>query len=296
MVATSSYGDIGDMTAREAVGAGLLEMGPGCRVSAYALFRPADDLGEVRPVVLGPAVAVGAFSVVHGGTTVGAGCRIEDRCVVGQPERGYAVRRHFTGGGGQITLAAGCVVRAGAVVYAGVTLGEQVKIGHQTVIRSEVQVGAHSVLGHTLTIERGVRIGARVRCSPGSHITSETVLADGVFLGAGVRTVNDNGLDWQVGGGTAPLTPPWFDEGARVGSGAVILGGVRIGAHALVGAGAVVTRDVAPGTVVVGNPASPRTSTRHARTAPASTAPTSTARASTPRLGSSVATPQIPGR
>lgn len=277
--------DVEDMTAHEAIEAGLLTIGTGCRVSDYALFRPVDDVGEVRPIVLGPAAAVGAFSIMHGGTTLGAGCRVEDHCVVGQPERGYAVRQHFTGAGGQTTLAAGCVVRAGAVLYAGVHLGERVMIGHQTVVRSHVRVGAHTVLGHTMTIERAARIGTRVRCSPGSHITSETVLADGVFLGAGVRTINDNGLDWQVGGGSAPLTPPRFDEGARVGSGAVILGGIRVGAHALVGAGAVVTRDVAPDTVVVGNPATPRPRTPRpgASTTTTSTTNTGTATARTDR-------------
>jgi acetyltransferase-like isoleucine patch superfamily enzyme len=247
-----------DMTANEAIEAGVLLLGPGCRVSDFALFRPADDLGAVRSIVLAARVVVGAFTIVHGGTVLGEGCRIEDHCVVGQPERGYAVRQHFAGEGAPTSLGDGSVLRAGAVVYAGTQLGGQVMIGHQTVVRSHVRVGAHSVLGHTMTIERNVRIGERVRCSPGSHITSDTVLADGVFLGAGVRTINDNGLDWKVGGGTAPLTPPRFDEGARVGSGAVILGGVRVGAHALVGAGAVVTRDVKPGAMVVGNPAAPR--------------------------------------
>lgn len=247
-----------DLTAAEMAAVGLLTTGPGCVISEFALFRPADHLGELRPVVLGAGARIGAFAIVHGGTELGEQARVEDRVIVGQPELGYAVREQHPGMGAPTVLDSESVVRAGAVLYAGVRLGARTAVGHQTVVRSHVTVGADTLLGHTMTIERGCRIGARVRCSPGSHITSDTVIGDDVFLGAGVRTINDNGLDWRVGGGQAPLTPPRFDDGCRVGSGSVVLGGVRVGARALVGAGSVVTRAVAPDTVVFGNPAAPR--------------------------------------
>jgi acetyltransferase-like isoleucine patch superfamily enzyme len=104
-------------------------------------------------------------------------------------------------------------------------------------------------------VERSSALGARVRCSPGGHITSSCVLADRVFLGAGVRTVNDRELIWGDPDRVPELVPPQFDHGARVGSGSVILAGVTIGAEALVGAGSVVTRDVPAGAVAYGVPA-----------------------------------------
>ena len=64
-------------------------------------------------------------------------------------------------------------------------------IGHHTLLRSFVTVGTETQLGHNLTVERATQIGSLVRCSPGSHITSSCILEDRVFLGAGVRTVND---------------------------------------------------------------------------------------------------------
>ncbi len=67
------------------------------------------------------------------------------------------------------------------------------------------------------------------------------MLADRVFLGAGVRTVNDQEMTWRDPGREPELVPPEFEHGARVGSGSVILAGVTIGEHALVGAGSVVT-------------------------------------------------------
>ena len=87
-----------------------------------------------------------------------------------------------------------------AVIYAGVQAGADTVIGHHTLLRSFVTVGEDTQLGHNLTIERAARIGDGVRCSPGSHITSSCVLADRVFLGAGVRTVNDRELIWRETG------------------------------------------------------------------------------------------------
>jgi acetyltransferase-like isoleucine patch superfamily enzyme len=247
-----------DLTMAQIISCGLLIAGSQCVVSNFAVFRPVDQLGVTRPVVLGDAATIGAFAVIHGGSEICDGVVVEDHTVVGQPEFGYAVREQHLGAGARTILGRQSVIRAGAIVYAGVQIGERSSVGHQSVVRSHVIVGDDSQLGHTLTIERRSQIGARARCSPGSHITAETVLGDDVFLGAGVRTINDNRLDWQVGGSTAPLTAPRFEDGCRVGSGAVILGGIQIGARALVGAGSVVTRDVTPDTVVYGNPARPQ--------------------------------------
>ena len=246
-----------ELTVHEAITAGALILDPTAQVSRSAIIRPADELGVTRAIVLGAGVTIGAFTVLHGGVTVGNHTRVEDRCILGQPEHGYALRHIASGAGDATTLGAEVVVRAGAILYAGVHLQDRSSVGHCTVLRTGVQVGTDSQLGHLMTVERGVRVGARVRCSPGSHLTAHVEIGDDAFIGAGVRTINDNGLDWEPGGGSEPLTPPRFRDGARVGSGAVILGGVHIGDHALVGAGAVVTRDVPAATTVVGNPAKP---------------------------------------
>jgi acetyltransferase-like isoleucine patch superfamily enzyme len=246
-----------ELTVTEALAVGLLITAPTAHLSRLAVVCPTDDLGDTRPVTIGPDAVVGPGAVLHGGTTVAARARVESHAVLGQPERGYALRRHHHGEGASTTIGARAVVRAGAILYAGVQLGDDAAVGHNSVLRSHVQVGAQTSLGHLMTIERQVRIGDRVRCSPGSHLTAETVLEDEVFLGAGVRTINDKVLSWRPGGAAEPLAPPHFAHGARVGSGAVILGGIRIGVRALVGAGAVVTRDVDGGVVVVGNPARP---------------------------------------
>ncbi|MEV0108112.1 hypothetical protein AB0H42_17500 [Nocardia sp. NPDC050799] len=141
------------------------------------------------------------------------------------------------------------------MVYAESGIGSGTVIGHHTLLRTGVFVGNDTQLGHHLCIERASRIGSQVRCSPGSHITSSTRLADRVFLGAGVRTIDDKTLTWRDPHRQPILLAPRFDTGAKVGTGSVILAGVTIGADALVGAGSLVTRDIPPRALAYGHPA-----------------------------------------
>jgi acetyltransferase-like isoleucine patch superfamily enzyme len=109
-------------------------------------------------------------------------------------------------------------------------------------------------------VQRGASIGANCKIQSHTFVCDGVTIEDEVFVGHGVMFVNDKrpraanadgGLkgeaDWE-------LLPIIVRRGASLGSGAVILGGIEIGADALVGAGAVVTRDVAPGLVVAGVP------------------------------------------
>ena len=88
-------------------------------------------------------------------------------------------------------------------------------------------------------------------------------IEDEVFVGHGVTFVNDKHPRATTDGGELQSEDDWelletvVERGATIGSGATVLGGVRVGRGATVGAGAVVTRDVAAGSTVAGNPARP---------------------------------------
>jgi UDP-2-acetamido-3-amino-2,3-dideoxy-glucuronate N-acetyltransferase len=123
------------------------------------------------------------------------------------------------------------------------------------------EVGDETRIGPFVEVQRGARIGSRCKIQSHSFICDGVEIQDEVFVGHGVMFINDDrprattdegelqgGDDWT-------LLPTVIERRASLGSGAVILGGVRIGEGALVGAGAVVTRDVAPGETVAGVPA-----------------------------------------
>jgi UDP-2-acetamido-3-amino-2,3-dideoxy-glucuronate N-acetyltransferase len=125
------------------------------------------------------------------------------------------------------------------------------------------RIGTGSRIGTFVEIQRDVEIGERCKIQSHCFICTGVVIEDEVFVGHGVVFVNDKKprATNEVGARATPadweLLPTHVERGASIGSGAVILGGLRIGARALVGAGAVVTRDVLPDEVVAGNPARP---------------------------------------
>lgn len=122
-------------------------------------------------------------------------------------------------------------------------------------------LGDETRVGPFVEIQRDVRIGARCKISSHTFICSGVTLEDEVFVGHGVMFTNDlipSAVDLS-GAMKGPedwtCTPTHVHKGAAIGSNATIIAGVTIGARALVGAGAVVTKDVPADTIVAGNPA-----------------------------------------
>ena len=144
-------------------------------------------------------------------------------------------------------------------IAANVRLGRNVAV-HCFANLYGCEIGDDSRVGAFVEIQKNATIGARCKVSSHTFVCEGVTIEDEVFVGHGVMFIND--LDPRATEGGRPqteadwsVTPTRVCRGASIGSGAVILGGVTIGANALVGAGAVVTRDVEPGSVVVGNPA-----------------------------------------
>jgi acetyltransferase-like isoleucine patch superfamily enzyme len=125
------------------------------------------------------------------------------------------------------------------------------------------EIGDRSRIGTFVEIQAGARIGSDCKIQSHTFICDGVDVGDRVFVGHGVIFCNDRkpratGEDGRLQGSEDwELERTEVADGASIGSGAVILGGVRIGEGALVGAGAVVTRDVEAGATVVGNPGRP---------------------------------------
>lgn len=137
-----------------------------------------------------------------------------------------------------------------------VRIGAGSRVGTFTLIHAGAVIGSGVTIGSHCNI-CACRIGDRVSIQTGVHITRGVVIEDDVFIGPGVVTLND-----KLHGGGADSFPR-IRHNARVGGGTVILPGVTIGAHVLIGAGSIVTRDIPDGQTVLGNPAHVRLRAAH---------------------------------
>jgi acetyltransferase-like isoleucine patch superfamily enzyme len=170
-------------------------------------------------------------------------------CVLGEPAKGRQPGQE------RLVIGPDGTIRSHTTIYAGTRIGARVQTGHGVLIRENTRIGDDCSIGSGSVVEFAVLIGDRVRLHSQCFVPEHSVLEDDCWLGPRVVLTNAR----------FPKSPRAKDtlEGvrvrrmAKVGANATLLPGVVIGEGALVGAGAVVTRDVAPGTVVVGNPARP---------------------------------------
>jgi acetyltransferase-like isoleucine patch superfamily enzyme len=193
-------------------------------------------------------------ATVYEGTVLGEGVKVLENAVVGkQPTlspRSTAKRDPLP----PTTIGAGTVVSTGAIVFAGSTIGESIILGDQSCVRERVAVGDDVVLGRGSLIENDTTVGARTKIQAEAYVTAYTTLEEDVFIAPCVVTTNDNYMG-RTEKRLALMKGPTVRRGARVGGGAILCPGIEVGEEAFVGAGAVVTKDVPPRSVVVGSPA-----------------------------------------
>ena len=152
-------------------------------------------------------------------------------------------------------------VHATADLEPDVTVGAQTSIWHRAQVRTGARIGTECVIGRDAFIDEGVVIGDRVKIQNGALIYHGVTVGDAVFIGPGAILTNDRypravtstgelarAEDWEV-------SPIQLAHGCSIGAGAVVVAGVSVGEYAMVGAGAIVTRDVPNFALVVGSPA-----------------------------------------
>lgn len=152
-------------------------------------------------------------------------------------------------------------VHATADLEDDVSVGSGSSIWHRAQVRTGARIGRDCVIGRDAFIDEGVSLGDRVKIQNGALVYHGVTVGDGVFIGPGAILTNDRhprsitstgelarAADWTV-------SPIHLAEGASIGAGAVVVAGCDVGQFAMVGAGAIVTRDVPAHALVAGNPA-----------------------------------------
>jgi acetyltransferase-like isoleucine patch superfamily enzyme len=193
-------------------------------------------------------------AIVYPGTVLGEGVRVLENAVVGkQPTLGAAstAKRDPLP---PATIGAGTIISTAAIVFAGSRVGANCIVGDQSCIRERVEMADDCILGRGSLIENDTTIGAGTRIQADAYVTAYSTLEEDVFIAPCVVTTNDNFMG-RTEQRRKLMRGPTIRRGARIGGGAILCPSVEVGEEAFVGAGAVVTKDVPPRTVVVGSPA-----------------------------------------
>ncbi len=197
-------------------------------------------------------------AMVLGHSIIGSGTLIGKGVIVGHPIeqkireftsfRRPDIGRYYATSQGA-AIGKDCIVRSGTVVYEMAQLGDRVRTGHNALIREQCVIGDDTLIGSSAMLDGMVKVGRRVSIQSNAYLPNLTVVEDDVFIAPNVCFTNDRYPQ------TRRLIGVVVERNAIICANATLIAGVKVGENAVVGAGAVVTKDVPHDTVVVGNPA-----------------------------------------
>ncbi|MEO6885947.1 MAG: N-acetyltransferase [Jatrophihabitantaceae bacterium] len=166
---------------------------------------------------------------------------------------GYAPARPCTR---DLEIGTDATIRGGSTIYLGSRIGSRLETGHNVVIREDCTIGDDVSIWSNTVVDYGCRIGNGVKIHSNCYIAQYTQIDDEAFLAPGVSVAND--LYPGQAASSRVMSGPVIGARAQIGVNVTLLPFVRIGAGALIGAGAVVVLDVPAGCVAFGNPAAVR--------------------------------------
>lgn len=225
------------------------EIGPDTQVGEFSIIRAGARIG--RGVIIHPHV------IIESGVEIGDYVEIFPFTHIGKPPKGAGALARSPEYEPRVTIGESSTLGPRATIFYDVTIGAHTLIGDGASIREQCVVGDRCIISRCVTLNYAVVIGDRTKVMDLTHLTGNMTIGDDVFISCGVLSANDNALG-QQGYGEAHVQGPTIGDGALIGMGAKLLPHVRIGARAVVGSGALVTRDVGEGVTVMGIPARPR--------------------------------------
>lgn len=224
-------------------------IGSNVRIGDYVVVGDDVELGD--GVILHPNVVIAPGVVIESGVEVFPGA------FIGKEPKGAGATARLPTFRRSVRIGKNCSIGPNAVVFYDVEIGEGTLLGDGASIREQGRIGSRCIISRYVTLNYNVRVGDRTKVMDLTHLTGNCVVGNDVFVSIHVSTVNDNALGGE-GYDAERIIGPTLEDGCAIGANAVLLPKVRIGAGAVVAAGAVVTSDVPPGDRVFGIPARSR--------------------------------------
>lgn len=213
-------------------------------ISKSAVIKEDVIIGD--DVYIGDNVVIEQHCVIRNHVHIGNNTKIGIGCILGEILSDYYDNEDDNP---LLSIGENSLIRSYSILYGGTTIGNDFQTGHRVTIREFSNIGEHTKIGTLSDVQGYCDIGNYVNAHSNVHVGQKSIIEDYVWLFPYVILTNDP-------------TPPSFDlkgvtvkKFAVVSTGSILLPGVVVGSDALVGAGAIVTKDVEEETIVVGNPA-----------------------------------------
>lgn len=200
-------------------------------------------------------VIIHDYVVIYPGVTVKAGCEIFDHCVLGKyPTSPGSTARPLKEQYSPVTIGDHSILCPGTVIYIGTVIGAHTLLGDHCSIREDCVVGDYCIISRNVTVNYETTIGHHTKIMDGTHITGNMTIGNHVFISVMCSSTNDNGMG-RNGYSEESVRGATVDDYVTIGAGANLLPNVHIGENAIIGAGALVTRDIPANKVAMGVPA-----------------------------------------
>ena len=196
-------------------------------------------------------------------TNIGNNSIIEDNSIIGYSTiSGHyydknTLKENYTNVNTQnyrVIIGNNVLIRTGVVIYFDVNIAQNCWINHNAIIRENVAILEDSTIGSNTICENNVSIGKRCAIHNNTMICAETLIESFVFIGPGVSFTNNSPIG-HLRDVPSTIYGAKLRLGCAIGGGSTICPGVEIGQEAIIGAGAVVTKNIPSRIIAVGNPA-----------------------------------------
>lgn len=195
------------------------------------------------------------YVVVYAGAVIKKGAEIYDHCTIGKlPTTPGSTARTYSSEYGITEIGEHSILCPGVIIYTGTKVGHNTLLGDNCSIREKCIIGNYDIISRNVSVNYETRIGNHTKIMDNSHITGNMFIGDHVFISVMVSSTNDNSMGRDENA-VEELCGPIIEDYVTVGASASLLPGVKIGKNAIIGASALVTKDIPANKVAMGVPA-----------------------------------------